>query len=260
MATLTCSKKTLAVYRPRRPEKTVLFEVIKKNYNTWSKNAKDPIPKHVDITFKKYLGCGVLAKGFAHAHCTGCHKDFLIAFSCKGRGVCPSCNTRAMVETAAHLIENVIPIVPIKQWVISFPMRIRHYLKTPAILQDILRIVVDEIRKRLIICSPEIPNAKIGAVSFIQNFGTTLNFHPHFHLIVADGVFESAGEALQFHEAFLTPDDIADTQDCIRKRVLKFFGRKGWFDRETIEKMLTYENSGFSLDAGARIHSWDREV
>ena len=27
----------------------------------------------------------------------------ILVFSCKGRGVCPSCNTRRMVETAAHL-------------------------------------------------------------------------------------------------------------------------------------------------------------
>jgi len=32
---------------------------------------------------------------------------FLVAFSCKGRGVCPSCNTRRMAETAAHLVEQV---------------------------------------------------------------------------------------------------------------------------------------------------------
>ncbi|MFI5343364.1 MAG: hypothetical protein ACHQUC_03990 [Chlamydiales bacterium] len=54
---------------------------------------------------------------------------------------------------------------------------------------------------------------------------------------------------MQFHEAYLTPDDIADTQDSIQKRVLKFFGRRGWFDKETIDKMLGFENSGFSLDA-----------
>jgi Transposase zinc-binding domain len=130
MASFTCSKKSLAVYRPRRPEKTVLFEIIKKHYNTWSRNTKEPIPKHVDNAFKKYLECGILAKGFAYARCQSCCNDFLIAFSCKGRGICPSCNTRAMVETAANLMENVIPIVPMRQWVISFPMRIRHYLKT----------------------------------------------------------------------------------------------------------------------------------
>lgn len=66
------------------------------------------------------------------------------------------------------------------------------------------------------------------------------------------------GEDLLFHNAILTPDDIADTQDCIQRRILKFFGKRGWFDQDTIEKMLSYENSGFSLDASVRTESWDR--
>lgn len=259
MTTLICPKKSQSVYKPRRPEKSVLFEIIKKHYSTWCKNSKDPIPEYIDNEFKDYLGCGILAKGFACAHCDHCHSDFFIAFSCKGRGICPSCNTKAMVETAANLIDNVIPCLPIRQFVMSFPMRIRYYLQTNAILQDVLRIVVDEIRKRLILCSPNAQNPQIGAVSFIQHFGNTLNLHPHFHLIVTDGIFTMEGASLQFHEAALTQDDIADTQDCIQKRVLKFFGKRGWFDKGTIEKMLAYENSGFSLDAKVRIQPWDRE-
>ncbi len=164
-----------------------------------------------------------------------------------------------MVETAVHLIGNVIPCVPVRQFVISFPMRIRHYLQTQKILQDVLRIVVDEIRKRLIACSPDAPNPQIGAISFIQHFGKTLNVHPHFHLVVADGIFIGNDAALQFHEACLTQDDVRDTQDCIQKRVLKYFGRRGWFDEETIAKMLKFETSGFSLDATVRIESWDRD-
>jgi hypothetical protein len=42
-------------------------------------------------------------------------------------------------------------------------------------------------------------------------------------------------------------------------RVLKMFFKRGWFDKETIEKMLQYENSGFSLDAKVKIEAWDRE-
>lgn len=40
----------------------------------------------------------------------------LIAFSCRGRGVCPSCNTRRMVEVAAHLVDHVFPPLPVRQW------------------------------------------------------------------------------------------------------------------------------------------------
>ena len=58
----------------------------------------------------RYLDCGILAHGFARARRAACGHDFLIAYSCKCRGVCPSCTTR-MVETAAHLADHVIPRV-----------------------------------------------------------------------------------------------------------------------------------------------------
>ncbi len=79
------------------------------------------------------------------------------------------------------------------------------------------------------------------------------------HIIVSDGVFEKNGESFNFHEAFLTPDDIADVQDAIEKSVLHFFSRKGWFNNDEVEKILSYENTGFSLDAKVKIHSFDRE-
>lgn len=81
--------------------------------------------------------------------------DFLIAYSCKGRGVCPACNTRRMVETAAHLADHVIARLPIRQWVLSpkrisfgasLPKRLRYYLQSdPAIL------VPAELQMRLLI-------------------------------------------------------------------------------------------------------------
>lgn len=261
MAILSCPKQSLAVYRPRRPEKTPLFQVIKKNYYTWHKtreNKENPVPHYIEKVFQKYLGCGILAKGFACAHCEGCHKDFAVAFSCKGRGICPSCNQRAMVETAAHLIDSVLPRIAFRQFVISFPMRIRHYLQTHKLLQAALKIVIDEIRKTLTACSPTVPNPQIGAISFIQHFGNSLNYHPHFHIIVADGIFSSES-GLEFHEATLTQDDILDTQEAIQKRVLRYFRKLKFFDKDEIEKMLSYENTGFSLDAKVRIESWDKD-
>ncbi len=62
-----------------------------------------------------FLECGILAHGFARARCDACGHDFLIALSCKGRAVCPSCNTRRMAETAAHLADHVLPRVPVRQ-------------------------------------------------------------------------------------------------------------------------------------------------
>jgi hypothetical protein len=156
-------------------------------------------------------------------------------------------------------VEHVIPHVAVRQWVISFPLRIRHYLQTHKILQSVLRIVIDEIQKRLIASGLDLPDLKIGAVSFIHQFGKTLNYHPHFHIIVADGLFSSDGDDFLFHELALTPDDIADTEDCIRKRVLRYFGRQGLLDKEEIKRIESNECSGFSLNANVRIPFWDRE-
>jgi XTP/dITP diphosphohydrolase len=67
-----------------------------------------------------------------------------VAFSCKGRGVCPSCNARRMVEVAAHLNDHVLPPLPIRQWVLSVPKRIRPFFHhDPALLADDSGLVVD---------------------------------------------------------------------------------------------------------------------
>ena len=42
--------------------------------------------------------------------------DKLVAFSCKRRGFCPSCGARRMAQTAAHLVDHVIPQVAVRQW------------------------------------------------------------------------------------------------------------------------------------------------
>lgn len=46
--------------------------------------------------------------------------DDVVAFSCEGPGVRPSCGAR-MVKTAAWLCDAVIPEVRVRQWVLSLP-------------------------------------------------------------------------------------------------------------------------------------------
>ena len=47
----------------------------------------ETMPAQVEREFRRYLDCGILARGFARAWCGDCGHDFLIAFSGKGRGV-----------------------------------------------------------------------------------------------------------------------------------------------------------------------------
>ena len=50
-------------------------------------------------------------------------------------GPCPSCNTRRKAETAAHLVDHVFPPLPVRQWVLAVPKRLRYFLQPDAALQ-----------------------------------------------------------------------------------------------------------------------------
>ena len=46
----------------------------------------------VDEQVKRYLDCGLYENGFARVQCPDCHAEYLLAFSCKTRELCPSCS------------------------------------------------------------------------------------------------------------------------------------------------------------------------
>jgi len=128
------SKGEIGVYRRRRPESTVLYEVVRDNLETLLGAIGDGalgfrIPKHAREELLAYLDCGLLCRGFARLKCRGCNETRLVAFSCRGRGFCPSCMGRRMSATAANLIERVLPpSTPLRQWVLTFPFSWRPRL------------------------------------------------------------------------------------------------------------------------------------
>ena len=91
-----------AVYRRRRPEHTVLHRAVRENLETWLEGHAEcegfSVPERLEAEFRCYLTCGILAQGFVRARCGACGHDFLLAFSCKKRGLCPSCATRRMAD------------------------------------------------------------------------------------------------------------------------------------------------------------------
>ena len=140
-------------YDRRRPEKTPLYKVVAEHLEGWLENravAEQPVSAHVERELRSYLTCGILCFEFGRARCASCGQGFVVAFSCKGRGVCPSCNGRRMAQTAAHLVDRVIPPVPVRQWVISVPKRLRCFLADrPSAVAALTRIFIEEIERLL---------------------------------------------------------------------------------------------------------------
>ena len=96
-----------ATYERHRPEQTLLYRLIEKHYPALVEQLEfqgKSLPTHVHREFEAYLKCGRLEHGFLRVRCDKCHFERLVAFSCKKRGLCPSCGARRMAETAALVI------------------------------------------------------------------------------------------------------------------------------------------------------------
>jgi hypothetical protein len=258
-----------ASYRPRRPADTPLYRVVQNHLETFLALCRDDweeehVTQHAEREPRRYLECGILAYGFARARCDGCGHDFLIAFSCKGRGICPSCNTRRMAETAAHLADHVLPRLPVRQWVLSLPKRLRYHLQHDReVLNSALRIFLDAVEQHLRRRSPGAgPKARTGAVAFIHRFGSSLNEHTHFHVVFIDGVFEpDPNGGVRFIKVEeLDSDDAEAVQSQVRRRILRAFVRRGLLKKEDRKEMEQWEHGGgFSLNASVRIKAHDRQ-
>jgi DNA-directed RNA polymerase subunit RPC12/RpoP len=268
-----------ALYQARHPEQSLFYRTIAGHFGTWLALASSgqfdgqgdmhtPAP-YVETAFRKYLECGIFAYGFARARCDTCGHDFLVAFSCKGRGVCPSCNTRRMVETAAHLSDHIFPKLPVRQWVLSLPKRLRYFLQNdPKALNTALRIFLRVILASLQAHCPSATaldrkRLQLAACAFIHRFGSSLNMHVHFHICVVDGVFEAIGEdgsEVTFHAlANLSADAIAQVQNEAKRRIVRAFVKRGLLDSIDGEVMLLARHGGgFSVDASVCIAADDR--
>jgi hypothetical protein len=87
-----------------------------------------------------------------------------------------------MAETAAHLVDNVFPQVPVRQWVLALPKRLRYFLHhDPALVGQVLQLFLQAVEGRLKTRSPGAPDvARFGAVTFVHCFGAALNANLHF--------------------------------------------------------------------------------
>jgi hypothetical protein len=109
-----------------------------------------------------------------------------------------------MAERAAHLVDRVLPDVPVRQWVLSLPHRLRYLLAWDhdlcrAVAGVYVRAVLGFLRARA--RRTGVADGRSGAVVMIQRFGGALNLNVHLHALVIDGVFAWTGERLAFHPA-----------------------------------------------------------
>jgi ribosomal protein S27E len=234
-------------YARHQPERTLLYQVVEEYYpkfiNQLAQSDKT-LPQYVQDEFEAYLKCGRLEHGFLRLQCETCAHEQLLAFSCKRRGFCPSCGAKRMVESAALLVDAILPLRAIREWVLSIPYPLRWlFSNEPAALGKALGVVTRAISSYLIKKSGFThKRAKTGAVTLIQRFGSALNLNVHFHMLFLDGVYvvdsKTKEGVFQSIEA-PTLQDLKKVLHKISERMVRLLEREGLLERDMEQSYLT---------------------
>src|SRR5215471_16022364 len=231
-------------YAPRDSGDTVLYHVIAEHLETFLASCEaDPdamgLPAYVQREFYDYLRCGILAHGFLRLGCDTCHHELLVPFSCKRRGFCPSCAGRRMAQMAAHLVEQVIPWVPTRQWVVSVPVPLRYWLASSqdltATVHTIMRTTIGQYYVNQAVQDGRArKQVHPGSVTFLQRFGSALNLNVHYHLLFLEGVYldrTAPGGKPRFLQGEPPTDtDIAAVVQKMSHRVLRKLRHLGYLE------------------------------
>src|SRR5215469_7767530 len=99
-----------------------------------------------------------------------------------------------MAQMAAHLVEQVLPWVPTRQWVVSVPVPLRYWMAssqdlTAKVHTIIRRTIAQYYVNQAVQGGVERPQVHPGSVTFIQRFGSALQLNLHFHVICLEGVY-----------------------------------------------------------------------
>ena len=225
------------VYSRRRPELDPLHQILSAHLATFLDQAEHDGPGLPDFVKRElwgYLDCGLLCKGAVHVSCPECRHSIVVALSCKGRGVCPSCGGRRMNDTAAHLVDRVLPQdVPVRQWVLSLPHRYRFVVaRDSELLQAVVRILVGVVFGLLCRAAKAqgIVDPRPGSIVAVQRFGDGLMQNTHLHSLFLQGVYHRpvAEQPPVFLELPApTQEQVAQVAVQVKKKVERLLVRRG---------------------------------
>ena len=141
-----------------------------------------------------------------------------------------------MTDRAAHLVDHVFPAVPVRQWVLTLPPRLRYLLAWDhtlcrAVVAVYVRAVLGWLRLQA--QRRGVVGGRGGAVAVIQRFGAALNLNVHIHALVLDGVFASDGSggvSFRSHERQDDDVDVGPLLVTIQRRIEALLHRRGVSD------------------------------
>jgi putative endonuclease len=90
-----------------------------------------------------------------------------------------------------------------------------------------------------------LPDGKLGAIAAVHTFGDYLIFHPHLHVLAADGLFTPDG---RFH--CMPAEDLAPAIELFRHRFLQSLRDGKHISPSRLADLLSWKHSGFNIHDG----------
>ena len=248
-------------YRPRpahNPLKDIVEDHGEELFGVWDDRffkQHGPLHKRTKKLFEDFVRCGDLCFGFLRLRCQNpdcaTKRELLVGFSCKTRGLCPSCGQRRSIEWAARMVEEVLPRVPYRQLVFTIPRRLRKFfLFDRSLYGNLCRAAYaatrDHLRQLAPTGFPQLKRAVPAMLVVPQSFGDLLVHHPHAHALCSLGLFLRDGSFYPLEDP-----DFSSLEAAFRERVFAFLLKKEKITQEVVDSMRAWQHSGFQV-------SWDR--
>ena len=151
-----------------------------------------------------------------------------------------------MADSAALLVDEILPHQPMRQWVLSFPFPLRFlFASNPKAMTGVLGIVCRAIATHLSHkAGLTKPAAQTGAVTLIQRFGSALNLNIHFLMLFLDGVYTRGAQRRPMRfQRIKAPNRVELTRltHTIAHRVGRYLERQGLIDHDAGNIFLSQE-------------------
>jgi hypothetical protein len=230
-------------YRPRHPECSAFYQLFETHFDSYVRAYEERFEPHsgplrpvVVSSVEEFLSCGRVQGGFARIRCPKCHEEHLLAFSCRTRNFCPSCQAKRAILFGEKLISEILAPVPHGHWTFSIPRSLRGLFEKDRSLLGLLSRTAYEAVRLSFQSLWNRKDVRPGCVISLQPFGSYgANFNPHCHAIISDGVFTPQGQFLR-----LPSLDASVVAQVFRRLLLKSLHQAERLSESFMQNLLSW--------------------
>ena len=252
----------LSSYIPRG--QNVLQTIFKKHFDDFKEQYDEKYAKtygnyrlpRITEVVEEFIKCGDYKEGLAIIKCQNpdCRHDYFVPLSCLSFYLCPSCHQKRTLLFGEQMAQEVLLKLPHRQFVFTIPKCLLVYFKHDRMLfSDISHTIFQIIQSYYNEVSCRQINT--GIVLSYQTAGDFARWNSHWHGILLEGGFDEEGNFV-----YLPIANTDKMTELFRRLVIKLFVDKKLLNKDFAKNLLSWKNSGFSIDNSVRIYGSDNKA